>query len=46
MIKTTAICMFVNATTMRIEFHPQSDGGTTKTPDDVVTVNLSTCQVS
>jgi len=31
----------VNATTMRIEFHPQSDGGTTKTPNDVVTINLA-----
>jgi len=31
----------VNATTMTIEFHPQSDGGTTKTPDDVVTINLA-----
>jgi hypothetical protein len=36
----------VNATTMRIEFHPQSDGSTTKTPDDVVTINLSTRQIS
>jgi hypothetical protein len=32
----------VNAQTMSIEFHPEADGGTTKTPDDVVTVNLST----
>lgn len=31
----------VNNATMRIEFHPQSDGGTTKTPDDVVTVDLA-----
>lgn len=31
----------VNATTMTIEFHPESDGGTTKTPDDVVTINLA-----
>lgn len=31
----------VNASTMTIEFHPQSDGGTTKTPDDVVTINLA-----
>ena len=31
----------VNATTMRIEFHPESDKGTTKTPDDVVTINLA-----
>jgi hypothetical protein len=36
----------VNAQTMRIEFHPQSDGGTTKTPDDVVTVTLATHAVS
>jgi hypothetical protein len=32
----------VNAQTMRIEFHPQSDGGTTKTPDDDVTIKLAT----
>ncbi len=32
----------VNATTMSIEFHPEYDGGTTKTPDDVVTVTLAT----
>jgi hypothetical protein len=31
----------VNATAMSIEFHPQSDGGATKTPDDVVTVSLA-----
>lgn len=31
----------VNATMMRIEFHPEADGGTTKTPDDVVTINLA-----
>src|SRR5215470_4575859 len=30
----------VNAQTMRIEYHPASDGSTTKTPDDRVTVNL------
>jgi Calcineurin-like phosphoesterase/Iron/zinc purple acid phosphatase-like protein C len=36
----------VNATTMTIEFHPESDGGTTKTPDDVVTVTLATHAVS
>ena len=36
----------VSATTLAIEFHPQSDGGTTKTPDDVVTVNLSAHTVS
>ncbi len=32
----------VNAATMRIEFHPESDGGTTKTPDDQVTITLAT----
>ena len=31
----------VNATTMTIEFHPEADGATTKTPDDTVTVNLA-----
>jgi Calcineurin-like phosphoesterase len=36
----------VNATTLRIEFHPQSDGATTKTPDDIVTVTLATHTVS
>jgi hypothetical protein len=36
----------VNAQTMRIEFHPQSDGGTTKTPNDVVTITLATHTVS
>ena len=30
-----------NATTLTIEFHPEGDGGTTKTPDDVVTVTLA-----
>ena len=29
-----------------LEFHPQSDGGTTKTPDDVVTVTLATHAIS
>jgi len=38
--------LVVNATTLRIEFHPQSDRGTTKTPDDVVTVTLATHAVS
>jgi hypothetical protein len=33
--------VIVNATTMTVEFHPQSDGATTKTPDDVVTVTLA-----
>ena len=36
----------VNATTMTIEFHPQSDGGTTKTPDDDVTINLAAHTIS
>ena len=36
----------VNATTLRIEFHPQSDKGTTKTPDDQVTVTLATHALS
>jgi len=36
----------VNAQTLRIEFHPQQDGGRTKTPDDVVTVTLATHAVS
>jgi hypothetical protein len=36
----------VNAQTLTIEFHPQSDGGTTKTPDDTVTVNLQTRSLS
>jgi hypothetical protein len=33
--------IMVNATTMTIEFHPEADGGTTKTPDDTVTINLA-----
>lgn len=32
----------VTAKTLTIEFHPEADGGVTKTPDDTVTVNLST----
>jgi hypothetical protein len=36
----------VNATTMSIEFHPQSDGGTIKTPDDIVTITLATHSVA
>jgi hypothetical protein len=31
----------VNAATLTIEFHPEGDGRTTKTPDDVVTVTLA-----
>jgi hypothetical protein len=38
--------VIVNASTMTIEFHPQSDGGTTKTPDDVVTINLADRTIS
>jgi len=36
----------VNAQTMTIEFHPQSDGGTSKTPDDTVTITLASRTVS
>ncbi len=36
----------VNAATMSIEFHPESDSGTTKTPDDVVTINLAAHTIS
>lgn len=36
----------VTAQTLRIEFHPQQDGGATKTPDDDVTVNLADHTVS
>jgi hypothetical protein len=36
----------VNAQTMRIEYHPASDGSTTKTPDDQVTVNLAARTIS
>jgi hypothetical protein len=38
--------VIVNATTMTVEYHPQSDGGTTKTPDDMVTIDLATRTVS
>jgi hypothetical protein len=38
--------VIVTATTLTVEFHPQSDGGTTKTPDDTVTVTLATHTVS
>jgi hypothetical protein len=38
--------MVVNAQTLTIEFHPESDGGVTKTPDDTVTVNLRTRAIS
>jgi len=36
----------VNAQTMRIEFHPETDGAVIKTPDDVVTINLATRTIS
>jgi hypothetical protein len=38
--------VIVNATTMSIEFHPQSDGGTIKTPNDTVTITLANHTVS
>jgi len=38
--------VIVNASRMIIEFHPQSDGGTTKTPDDVVTISLAAHTIS
>jgi hypothetical protein len=34
--------LIVNATTLRVEFHPAEDGGTTKTPDDAFTLDLKT----
>ena len=34
--------ILVNAQQLRIEYHPASDGTTTKTPDDAVTVDLKT----
>lgn len=36
----------VNAQTMTVEYHPQSDGGTTKTPDDDVTITLTSRSIS
>jgi hypothetical protein len=36
----------VNAQTLTIEFHPESDGGTTKTPDDTVTVEIASRTIS
>ncbi len=36
----------VTAATMRIEFHPEADGGATKTPDDDVTIDLVSHTVS
>ncbi len=38
--------VIVNATSMTVEFHPESDGGVTKTPNDRVTVNLQTRALS
>ncbi len=38
--------VLVNATTMTVEFHPQNDGSTVKTPDDVVTIDLAGRTVS
>jgi hypothetical protein len=38
--------LVANAQTLRIEFHPQGDGSATKTPDDDVTVTLSSHTVS
>jgi len=35
----------VNPETVRVEFHPQPDGGVTKTPDDQVTVTLATRKI-
>jgi hypothetical protein len=32
----------VNAQQLRIEYHPASDGGAAKAPDDAVTVDLKT----
>jgi hypothetical protein len=38
--------VIVNATTLTVEFHLASDGATTKTPDDTVTVTLATHTVT
>jgi Calcineurin-like phosphoesterase len=38
--------VIVTAETLTIEFHPEADGGVTKTPDDVVTINLATRALS
>ncbi len=38
--------VIATAETLTIEFHPASDGAGTKTPDDVVTVNLKTRTIS
>jgi hypothetical protein len=34
--------ILVSTTQLRIEYHPASDGSTTKTPDDSVTIDLAT----
>jgi hypothetical protein len=34
--------ILVNAQQLRLEYHPASDGTTTKTPDDAITVDLKT----
>lgn len=36
----------VTAESMTVEFHPESDGGVTKTPDDTVTIHLQTHALS
>lgn len=36
----------VNDQIMRIEYHPASDGATTKTPNDAITINLATRALS
>ena len=38
--------VIVSATTMTVEFHPESDGTTVKTPNDVVTITLATHAVA
>ena len=38
--------IIVTAETLRIEYHPASDGSGAKTPDDVVTVNIQSRTVS
>jgi hypothetical protein len=38
--------LVVSATALTIEYHPQSDQGTTKTPNDKVTVDLKTRAIS
>ena len=37
--------VIVNSTTLTVEYHPQSDGATTKTPDDKVTIDLASYSV-